>query len=158
MNKNLLRASDRPIFFGSELKSALYHVLEQNSTLKELALENLRLGDTELAGVSEGLTQNNTLEKLSIPGTLLNWTQLKEFLSFTPLNESLQWLGLSGSKFNSNVGATPEADIKGVFEAIERSKLTNVEVEPWFWDPTKFSDSVGVHVVSAKNKLKDNLR
>jgi hypothetical protein len=112
----------------------------------------------ELSGISEGLTQNTNLQSLHIPGTLLGWAELHRFLDFSSLNESIKHITLTSSRCTHfNTATAEEADVKGVYEKLEQSSLTNVEIEPWFWDANNFSDSVSVHVVTAKNRISENL-
>jgi len=161
IDKNFLKNRDAPVFYGEDVKLALYKVLDNNSTLKELSLENLILGRTELAGIESGLTQNSTLTHLAIPGSLLDWSGLSKFLEFTGLNESLKELDISGSRATlESVEATPEETVWNVYASLEKSKgLTTLVAENWFWDyeNESFSDSVSIHVMNAKTQLRKNL-
>ena len=118
----------------STLNEAFFKLFTCNKCLKNLSIENFRLGTESISGISEGLAINNTLEHFSLAGNLIQWDDLLKFSLELLTNSVLSSVDFTNNNLLQSISAQNVEVFDQIFENFGKLNLATFKIDSLIWN------------------------
>lgn len=123
------------------LNGAFEHCLKNNKTVKNLVIENFKLGPESFPGIAEGLKKNSSLQNLCVKGNSLLWPELALLVNSLRLNSNLLNLDVSSNCLIRDFEPKFEIYFSEIILGFCECKLRQINIDANFWNLKVYPDN-----------------